>query len=62
MLKYFNEAGGGMSNVTLSEASALFLVETAGLVVAERLGIFDSENKILVGWQADQLTDEQFGL
>lgn len=62
MLKYFNEGGGGMSNIMMHESSAQYIVAQAGLEVIRRPGIFESENDALMQWQAEQLMDGDFGL
>lgn len=61
ILKYFNESGGGMSNVMLHPDSARYVVEKSGIEVVNRPCIFESENECLMQWQAEQLTDGEFG-
>lgn len=62
VLKYWDSDNGGMSNVMMTNSSAEFLVNQAGLMVVERKFITESENMALITWQANQLTDGDFGL
>lgn len=61
MLKYFNEGGGGMSNVMMHEASARYIVAEAGLEIVNRGRMFDSEHDALMQWQVGNF-DAEFGL
>lgn len=62
MLKYWNTEGNTMCNVMIQPSSGLFLMEHCGLSIVDRPFILASEHEALISWQAEQMTDRDFGL
>lgn len=67
ILRYWDMNSGKMCNVALDDGGAEFLIQQVGLFAIDREagedpGIFEHEHEIYLKWQADTMTEADFGL
>lgn len=62
ILRYWDMENGKMCNVAVDDGGAEFLMQAIGLFAIDRSDIFEHEHEIYLKWQADTMTEADFGL
>lgn len=62
ILRYWDVDNDKMCNIAVDDGGAEFLVQEIGLFAIDRTDIFEHEHEIYLSWQADTMTEADFGL